>query len=366
MAKLIAMNGMRPTGNLHLGHYTSALKMTVDIQNKKEYSNIYEMIADDQALSDNFNDPNKITSSILEVTLDYLSGGLDPSKVCIFLQSEIPALKEITFYFMDLVTLSRLERNPTVKTELKQKDFADNIPVGFLTYPISQAADIAGFDTDIVPAGEDQEPMIEQYNEIIKKFNFLYGNGNEILKPCKIMLPSNKSSFRLPGTDGKNKMSKSLNNCIYIKDDEETLKKKVMSMYTDPTHIKVSDPGHIEGNTVFTYLDAFSNDEHFKLFYPEFKNLDELKKQYQKGGIGDIKIKQFLLNILIKELKIVRDKRKEYEERIDDVVNILKEGNKKANIQANKVLKRIKQAIGLDYFNNTTLNKLLEIYKKKY
>ena len=351
MKKLIAMNGMRPTGPLHLGHFTSALKLTLELQKSNQYKDIYLMIADDQALTDNFGNPTKVRDNVIEVALDYLSCGIDPSKVTIILQSQIPALKEMAFYFLDLVTLQRLERNPTVKSELKQKEFRNNIPVGFLSYPISQAADIIAFDTDIVPVGEDQAPMVEQTNEIVHKFNYLYGNLEEILHPCKIMLPQKKESLRLPGIDGKAKMSKSLNNCIYLKDSPEEIKTKIMSMFTDPLHLKVEDPGHTKNNPVFIYLEAFATDEHFKKFYPEFNNLKELKKAYEKGGIGDVKIKKFLLSTILEILSPIQQKRKELEKDIQGVYKILIDGTKKANKVANNTLSRIKKAIGLDYFN---------------
>ena len=350
MNKLIAMNGMRPTGPLHLGHYTSALKMTIELQKSNTCSNIYLMIADDQALTDNFGNPAKVRDNVIEVALDYLSAGIDPSITTIFLQSQVPALKELSFYFLDLVTLSRLERNPTVKTELKQKDFKNNIPVGFLAYPISQTADIVAFNTDIVPVGEDQAPMIEQCNEIVHKFNSLYSEDKEILKPCKIYLPENKASLRLPGTDGKNKMSKSLGNCIYLKDSEEDIRKKVMSMYTDPLHLKVSDPGHTKNNPVFIYLEAFSSDDDFKKFLPEFNNLKELKKAYEKGGLGDVKIKKFLADVLVNILTPIRNKRTELEKDIESVKKILLDGSKKANKVANITLNKVKDALGLNYF----------------
>lgn len=361
--KLIAMNGMRPTGNLHLGHYTSALKMTYELQESNTCSEIYEMIADDQALTDNFDNPQKVIENVLEVTLDYLAGGLDPNKTCIFVQSQVPALKEMTFYFFDLVTLARLERNPTVKTELQQKDFKNNIPMGFLSYPISQSADILAFETDIVPVGEDQAPMIEQCNEIAHKFNSLYGNNKEILHPCKIYLPKNQASLRLPGTDGKAKMSKSLNNCIYLKDDEKTIRQKVSTMYTDPNHLKVEDPGDTKNNPVFIYLDAFANNKHFKTYYPEFSNLNELKKAYEKGGIGDVRVKRFLADVLIDVLKPIQERRKIYEKDIPGVFKIIEEGTKKANIQANKVLDLMKKTMGINYFNNS---KFIETQTKSY
>ena len=363
MQKLIAMNGMRPTGPLHLGHYTSALKLTLGLQNSSTCKEIYLMIADDQALTDNYGNPAKVSDNVLEVALDYLSCGIDPNKVSLVLQSQIPALKEMAFYFLDLVSLSRLERNPTVKAELKQKEFRNNIPVGFLSYPISQAADIIAFNSDIVPVGEDQAPMVEQTNEIVHKFNSLYGNGKEIIHPCKIVLPEKKESLRLPGLDGKSKMSKSLNNCIYLKDSPDVIKTKIMSMYTDPLHLKVEDPGHTKNNPVFIYLEAFASDSHFKKYYPEFNSLKELKKAYEKGGIGDVKIKRFLLDVILETLSPIQEKRKELEKNIPYVYKVLEEGTKKANKVANTTLKRIKEAIGLEYFNNSSL---IEYQIKKY
>ena len=343
----IILTGDRPTGKLHLGHYVGSLKERVKMQNDANYKDMYLMIADSQALTDNFSNPNKVRDNIIEVALDYLSVGIDPNKVTIFIQSQVPALTELTFYYMNLVTVSRLKRNPTVKSEINLRGFNDSIPTGFFTYPISQAADITAFKANIVPVGEDQLPMIEQTKEIVHTFNNIY---DEVLVMPHAVLPSNKVCFRLPGTDGKNKMSKSLGNCIYLSDDSDTLKKKVMSMYTDPNHIRVDDPGKIEGNVVFTYLDAFCEDEHFEKFMPEYKNLEQLKAHYQKGGVGDIKIKKFLYNILDSILEPIRIKRHEYEGKIDYVYEILKKGSKKASDTANETLNEVKNAMRINYF----------------
>ena len=309
MAKII-LTGDRPTGRLHIGHYVGSLKHRVQLQNSGRFDQIFIMIADAQALTDNWDNPEKIRQNVLEVALDYLSVGIDPEKTTILVQSMIPELTELTFYYMNLVTLSRLERNPTVKSEIQMRNFETSIPVGFLTYPISQTADITAFNATTVPAGEDQSPMVEQAREIVRKFNSLYG---ETLTEPEIMLPDNKASMRLPGTDGKAKMSKSLGNCIYLSDTEEDVKKKVMSMYTDPNHIKVSDPGQIEGNTVFTYLDAFCKDEYFAEYLPDYQNLDELKEHYRRGGLGDVKVKKFLNKVLQEELAPIRARRREFE-----------------------------------------------------
>ena len=343
----IILTGDRPTGKLHLGHYVGSLKERVKMQNDANYKDMYLMIADSQALTDNFSNPNKVRDNIVEVALDYLSVGIDPNKVTIFIQSQVPALTELTFYYMNLVTVSRLKRNPTVKSEINLRGFNNSIPAGFFTYPISQAADITAFKANIVPVGEDQLPMIEQTKEIVHTFNNIY---DEVLVMPHAVLPSNKVCFRLPGTDGKNKMSKSLGNCIYLSDDSDTLKKKVMSMYTDPNHIRVDDPGKIEGNVVFTYLDAFCEDEHFEKFMPEYKNLEQLKAHYQKGGVGDIKIKKFLYNILDSILEPIRIKRHEYEGKIDYVYEILKKGSKKASDTANETLNEVKNAMRINYF----------------
>ena len=345
--KKIILTGDRPTGNLHLGHYVGSLKNRVKLQNEGNYDEMYVFIADTQALTDNFNNPKKVRDSVIEVALDYLSIGLDPNKVTIFVQSMIRALPELTMYYMNLVTLARLERNPTVKSELKQKDFGSSIPVGFLNYPISQAADITAFNATIVPVGDDQLPMVEQTREIVRSFNNIY--GKTLFEP-KAVMPDNEVCRRLPGTDGKSKMSKSLGNCIYLKDDSNTVKKKVMSMYTDPNHIRVEDPGDTKNNTVFIYLDALSNEEHFKKYLPEYKNLDELKAHYEKGGLGDVLVKRFLYEVIEDILSPIREKRKYYEDNIDLVYNILKEGSRKANRHADETLKRVKKAMLIDYF----------------
>ena len=305
MSKII-LTGDRPTGRLHLGHYVGSLKRRVELQNSGEFDKIFIMIADAQALTDNADNPEKVRQNIIEVALDYLSVGIDPAKTNIFIQSQISQLTELTFYYMNLVTVSRLQRNPTVKSEIQMRNFEASIPVGFFTYPISQAADITAFKATTVPVGEDQEPMLEQAREIVRKFNAVYG---ETLIEPQILLPDNKACFRLPGTDGKAKMSKSLGNCIYLSDTPEDVKKKVMSMYTDPDHIRVEDPGKIEGNCVFTYLDAFSTEEDFKEFLPDYKNLDELKEHYRRGGLGDVKVKKFLNNVLQKQLEPIRQRR---------------------------------------------------------
>lgn len=345
--KKIILTGDRPTGKLHIGHYVGSLRERVKLQNSGEYDEIYIMIADAQALTDNAENPEKVRSNIIEVALDYLACGVDPEKAHIFIQSMVPELTELSFYYMNLVTLSRLERNPTVKSEIKMRNFENSIPVGFLTYPISQASDITAFMATTVPAGEDQAPMIEQCKEIVRKFNSVYG---ETLVEPEIVLPSNKNCFRLPGTDGKAKMSKSLGNCIYLSDDAATIKQKVMSMFTDPDHIRIEDPGKVEGNTVFTYLDAFATDEHFTKFLPDFKNLDELKAAYRKGGLGDVKIKKFLLNVLLDELKSIYDRRKIWEQKTDEVWAILKDGCAVAEKKAAQTLKAVKKAMRIDYF----------------
>ena len=342
----IILTGDRPTGKLHLGHYIGSLKNRVVLQNEGNYDEMYLMIADSQALTDNFDNPKKVRDNIINVALDYLSVGIDPKKVNIFIQSQIPALTELSFYYMNLVTVSRLQRNPTVKNEIKEKSFEKSIPVGFFCYPISQAADITAFKANIIPVGNDQLPMLEQTNEIVSSFNRIYG---ETLVPCKAILNENKIAQRLPGLDGNAKMSKSLNNGIYLSDPSDVIYKKVMSMYTDPNHIKVEDPGKVEGNMVFTYLDVFSSDEQISK-YSEYKTLDEMKKAYEKGGLGDVKIKKVLYNILEEILFPIREKRKYYEEHLDEVYSILKEGTNKANEKANKTLKEVKKAIMIDFF----------------
>ena len=342
----IILTGDRPTGKLHLGHYIGSLKNRVVLQNEGNYDEMYLMIADSQALTDNFDNPKKVRDNIINVALDYLSVGIDPKKVNIFIQSQVPALTELSFYYMNLVTVSRLQRNPTVKNEIKEKSFEKSIPVGFFCYPISQAADITAFKANIIPVGNDQLPMLEQTNEIVSSFNRIYG---ETLVPCKAILNENKIAQRLPGLDGNAKMSKSLNNGIYLSDPSDVIYKKVMSMYTDPNHIKVEDPGKVEGNMVFTYLDVFSSDEQISK-YSEYKTLDEMKKAYEKGGLGDVKIKKVLYNILEEILSPIREKRRYYEEHLDEVYSILKEGTNKANEKANKTLKEVKKAIMIDFF----------------
>ena len=347
------LTGDRPTGRLHLGHYVGSLKRRVELQNSGEYKNVFIMIADAQALTDNFDNPEKVRQNILEVALDYLSVGLDPKISTLFIQSQITELTELTFYYMNLVTLARLQLNPTVKSEIQMRNFKTSIPVGFLCYPISQAADITAFKADTVPVGEDQLPMIEQTREIVRKFNHIY--GEEVLIEPKALLPDNQVCMRLPGTDGKAKMSKSLGNCIYLSDTQEEVQKKIMSMYTDPTHLKVSDPGHIEGNTVFTYLDAFCRTEHFEKYWNEYSSLDEVKDHYQRGGLGDVKVKRFLNSIINEELEPIRAKRKEYEKDIEGVYEILKEGTQRAKEVASKTLMEVKNAMKLNYFDNKEL-----------
>lgn len=358
MTKTI-LTGDRPTGKLHLGHYAGSLKRRVELQNSGEYKNIFIMIADAQALTDNFDNPEKVRQNILEVALDYLAVGLDPKISTMFIQSQIVELTELTFYYMNLVTLARLQLNPTVKSEIQMRDFKSSIPVGFLCYPISQAADITAFRADTVPVGEDQCPMIEQTREIVRKFNNIY---DEVLIEPKVLLPDNAVCMRLPGIDGKAKMSKSLGNCIYLSDTKEDVQKKIMSMYTDPEHLKVSDPGHLEGNTVFTYLDAFSKPEHFEKYLPEYASLDELKEHYTKGGLGDVKVKRFLNSIIDEVLEPIRQKRKLYEQDIDTVYDILKDGTKKAKEVAADTLSKVKEAMKLNYFDNKQI--MTEKYHK--
>ena len=350
--KKIILTGDRPTGKLHIGHYVGSLKRRVELQNSGEFDEIFIMIADAQALTDNADNPEKVRQNIIEVALDYLSCGLDPAKSTLFIQSQIPELTELSFYYMNLVTVSRLQRNPTVKSEIAMRNFETSIPVGFFTYPISQAADITAFKATTVPVGEDQEPMIEQTREIVRKFNSVYGEA--LIEP-EILLPDNEACMRLPGTDGKAKMSKSLGNCIYLSDTEEDVRKKIMSMYTDPNHIQVSDPGQIEGNTVFTYLDAFCKDEDFEKYLPEYKNLDELKAHYQRGGLGDVKVKKFLNKVLQAELAPIRARRKEYEADIPYVYQILKEGSEKAEKVAADTLAGVKRAMKINYFDDMDL-----------
>ena len=353
MEKII-LTGDRPTGRLHVGHYVGSLRRRVELQNSGEFDKIYIMIADAQPLTDNFDNPEKVRQNIIEVALDYLSVGLDPAKSNLFIQSQIPELTELTFFYANLVTVSRLQRNPTVKNEIKLRDFEASIPVGFFTYPISQAADITAFKATVVPVGEDQLPMIEQTREIVRKFNSIY---DEVLVEPEVLLPENEACMRLPGTDGKAKMSKSLGNCIYLSDDEKTVKQKVMSMYTDPTHIQITDPGHIEGNTVFTYLDAFSKPGHFEEYLPEYASLEELKAHYQRGGLGDVKIKKFLNNVLQEELNPIRARRKEFEKDIPMVYDILKEGSEAAREAAAQTLSEVKSAMRINYFDDAELIK---------
>lgn len=345
MEKKTILTGDRPTGRLHLGHYVGSLRNRVELQNSGNY-NMYVFIADMQALTDNAKNPQKVKDNVIQVALDYLSVGLTPEKTCIFIQSQIPALSELTMYYQNLVSLSRLKRNPTIKTEIKERGFGETIPVGFLTYPISQCADITAFDADLVPVGEDQSPILEQDLEIIKTFNTIYGNT---LKEPKQLTPNNICK-RLPGIDGKAKMSKSLGNCIYLSDTQQEVNKKVMSMYTDPNHIKIEDPGDTKNNPVFMYLEAFSTEEHFKKYLPEYNNLEELKQHYEKGGLGDVKIKKFLANVLNDTLEPIREKRKYYEQNLDYVYKILEEGSKQARKKSEEVLKRVREAIGVEYF----------------
>ena len=345
--KKIILTGDRPTGRLHIGHYVGSLRGRVELQNSGEYDQIFVMIADAQALTDNFEHPEKVRENILEVTLDYLSVGLDPAKTTILIQSQIPELTELTFYYMNLVTVSRLQRNPTVKSEIQMRNFEASIPVGFFCYPISQAADITIFNATTVPVGEDQIPMLEQTKEIVRKFNATY--GETIVEP-EILLPKNEACLRLPGTDGKAKMSKSLGNCIYLSDSKEVVAEKIRNMYTDPNHIHVKDPGQVEGNTVFTYLDAFSTAEHFEKYLPEYKNLDELKDHYRRGGLGDVKIKKFLTSILEETLEPIRIRRAELEKDLPAVQKILIEGTAKARKAAVETIGRVKKSMKIDYF----------------
>ena len=352
--KQIILTGDRPTGRLHVGHYVGSWKERVRLQNTGKFDEIYIMIADAQALTDNADNPEKVRQNILQVALDYLACGLDPNKVHIFIQSMVPQLTELSFYYMNLVTVSRLQRNPTVKSEIQMRNFETSIPVGFFTYPISQAADITAFGATTVPAGEDQMPMLEQCREIVHKFNAVYG---ETLTMPEIMLPQNAACLRLPGIDGKAKMSKSLGNCIYLSDEPEDIKKKIMSMYTDPNHLRVQDPGKVEGNPVFIYLDAFSRPEHFAEFLPEYQNLDELKAHYQRGGLGDVKIKKFLNAVMQAELEPIRNRRKEWEQRLPEVVEILKEGSAVAEKTAAATLANVRKAMRIDYFADNNLLK---------
>lgn len=349
----IFLTGDRPTGRLHIGHYVGSLRRRIELQDEGEYKKMYVFIADAQALTDNMDNPEKVRQNVVEVALDYLSCRLDPGKVTIFIQSQIPELAELAFYFMDLVSVSRLQRNPTVKTEIQMRGFAgESIPVGFFTYPISQAADIALFKSTTVPVGEDQEPMLEQCREIVRRFNHIY--GNTLVEP-EIMLPDNQACMRLPGTDGKAKMSKSLGNCIYLSDTEKELKKKVNSMFTDPQHLTIDSPGHLEGNTVFTYLDAFSSDNDFERFLPEYKNLDQLKEHYCHGGLGDGTCKKLLFNILNDRLKPIRERRLELQKDIPAVYEILRKGCEDARETAAKTMDEVRRAMKINYFDDTEL-----------
>ena len=348
----IILTGDRPTGKLHIGHYVGSLRRRVELQNSGLYKKIFVFEADGQALTDNIDNPEKVRQNVIEVALDYLAVGLDPSKSTIFIQSQIPELCELTFYYMDLVTVSRLQRNPTVKTEIQMRNFETSIPVGFFTYPISQAADITAFKATTVPVGEDQEPMLEQAREIVRRFNYIYG---ETLVEPEILLPDNAACLRLPGTDGKAKMSKSLGNCIYLSDSADEVEKKVRSMYTDPTHIKVSDPGKLEGNTVFTYLDAFCRPEHFGRYLPDYANLDELKAHYTRGGLGDVKVKKFLAAIMQEELAPIRERRKAYEKDIPAIYDMLKKGCEVAREAAAQTLDEVRRAMKINYFDDEAL-----------
>ena len=348
----IILTADRPTGKLHIGHYVGSLKRRVELQNSNLYDKIFIMIADAQALTDNAENPEKVRQNIIEVALDYLACGIDPTKSTIFIQSQIPELCELAFYYMNLVTVSRLQRNPTVKTEIQMRNFATSIPVGFFTYPISQASDITAFKATTVPVGEDQEPMLEQTREIVRKFNAVYG---ETLIEPEILLPDNSACLRLPGTDGKAKMSKSLNNCIYLSESADDLQKKIMGMFTDPGHLRVQDPGKSEGNTVFTYLDAFCKPEHFEKYLPDYPNLDELKAHYQRGGLGDVKVKRFLNAIMQEELEPIRSRRKEFEKDIPAIYNILKKGSEVAREAAADTLSDVRKAMKINYFDDDEL-----------
>ena len=359
MSKVI-LTGDRPTGRLHVGHYVGSLKRRVELQNSGEYDKVFIMIADAQALTDNADNPEKVRQNVIEVALDYMACGLDPAKSTLFIQSQIAELCELSFYYMNLVTVSRLLRNPTVKSEIQMRNFETSIPVGFFTYPISQAADITAFKATTVPVGEDQSPMIEQTREIVHKFNSVYG---ETLVEPKILLPDNEACLRLPGIDGKAKMSKSLGNCIYLAEDPKDIKKKVMSMFTDPNHIRIEDPGSLEGNTVFTYLDAFCNDQHFEEYLPDYKNLDELKEHYQRGGLGDVKVKKFLNNVLQEELEPIRKRREELQKDIPYVYEVLKKGSEVARETAAQTLHEVRDAMKINYFDDM---ELIRSQAKKY
>ncbi len=351
MSKII-LTGDRPTGKLHVGHYVGSLRRRVELQNSGEFDKIFIMIADAQALTDNADNPQKIRDNIIEVALDYMACGLDPAKSTLFIQSQIPELCELSFYYMNLVTVSRLQRNPTVKAEIQMRNFETTIPVGFFTYPISQAADITAFKATTVPAGEDQMPMVEQTREIVHKFNTVYG---ETLVEPTILLPDNQACMRLPGIDGKAKMSKSLGNCIYLSEESEDIRKKVMSMFTDPDHLRIEDPGKLEGNTVFTYLDAFCKTEQFERYLPEYANLDELKEHYQRGGLGDVKVKKFLNNVLQEELEPIRNRRKELQKDIPYVYEVLKKGSEAAREVAAKTLDEVRASMKINYFEDEAL-----------
>ena len=359
MSKVI-LTGDRPTGRLHVGHYVGSLKRRVELQNSGEYDKVFIMIADAQALTDNADNPEKVRQNVIEVALDYMACGLDPAKSTLFIQSQIAELCELSFYYMNLVTVSRLQRNPTVKSEIQMRNFETSIPVGFFTYPISQAADITAFKATTVPVGEDQSPMIEQTREIVHKFNSVYG---ETLVEPKILLPDNEACLRLPGIDGKAKMSKSLGNCIYLAEDPKDIKKKVMSMFTDPNHIRIEDPGSLEGNTVFTYLDAFCSDQHFEEYLPDYKNLDELKEHYQRGGLGDVKVKKFLNNVLQEELEPIRKRREELQKDIPYVYEVLKKGSEVARETAAQTLHEVRDAMKINYFDDM---ELIRSQAKKY
>lgn len=350
--KKIILTGDRPTGRLHVGHYVGSLKRRVALQDSGEYDKVYIMIADAQALTDNADNPEKIRQNVVEVALDYLACGIDPAKSTVFVQSYVSELCELTMYYMNLVTVSRLQRNPTVKNEIKMRNFETSIPTGFFCYPISQASDITAFKATTVPVGEDQMPMLEQTKEIVHKFNSTYG---EVLTDPEILLPDNKACLRLPGIDGKAKMSKSLGNCIYLSEEPEEIRKKIMSMYTDPNHIRVEDPGSLEGNTVFTYLDAFCTDGHFREFWPDYNNLDELKEHYQRGGLGDVKVKKFLNNVIQAELEPIRERRKEYQKDIPYVYEVLKKGSEKAREAAAQTLHEVRDAMKINYFEDEAL-----------
>lgn len=348
----IMLTGDRPTGRLHIGHYVGSLRRRVELQNQGDFDKMFVFIADAQALTDNTDNPEKVRQNVIEVALDYLACGLDPEKVTIFIQSQIPELCELAFYFQNLVTVSRLQRNPTVKTEIGMRGFEGSIPVGFFTYPISQAADIAAFRANVVPVGEDQRPMIEQATEIVRRFNHIY--GDTLVEP-NIMLPDNQACLRLPGIDGKAKMSKSLGNCIYLSETADEMAKKVKVMYTDPTHLSVNDPGHVEGNTVFTYLDAFCRDEHFGLYFPDYANLDEMKAHYMRGGLGDVKCKKFLEKVLNETLEPIRARRLEFQKDIPAIYDMLRRGCEDARAVAADTLADVRRAMKINYFDDESL-----------